>query len=271
MSENDMQWYLKRQLAGRVDGLLPRKGAPEALVSRPVARNLKLKLGSVLLSPDSNESYSPKHVKIVGIADTDRWLMLMDIDYQRRRHFPPVDLAMIFAKDSKQQEVLDRWAEKHLKGKRAQLWAYHQIEENSREMFATLYQILNVVIGALAVVITLMMGMLMNIYQSQRLVEFGLLQAIGYTKRQLLRRVLFESVLVVIVGWILGVVASYGLLVLAQRIMMEPKAFALNPVDPMAFAYTIPIPCAILAVAVATVVLRFRSFDPVGIVERRLV
>jgi ABC-type lipoprotein release transport system permease subunit len=271
MAQGDMEWYLRRQMSKGIQGRLPTPGAPEALITKPVAKNLKLRIGSSLLHPDTNESYSPKPVKVVGIADTDRWLMFTSIEYQRENHFPPIDLAMIFAKNVQQQEVLDHWAEDHFKGKRAQLWAFHQIEKNTREMFATLYQILNVVIGTLALVITIMMGMLMNIYQSQRLVEFGLLQAIGYTKKQLLRRVLIESVLVVIAGWVIGMVAGYGLLILAQRVMMEPKSFALNPLDPVAFAYSVPIPFAILLVAIATVVLRFRSFDPVGIVERRLV
>jgi len=138
-------------------------------------------------------------------------------------------------------------------------------------MFATLYQILNVVIGTLVLVITTMMGMLMNIYQSQRLVEFGLLQALGYTKKQLLSRVVIETVFVVVFGWLLGLVAAYGLLNVAKRTLMDPKAFALNVLDPVAYAYSIPLPIAILIVAIATVVLRFRKFDPIGVVERRIV
>src|SRR5688500_6619869 len=117
-------------------------------------------------------------------------------------------------------------------------------------MFGTLYKILNVVIGTLALVITFMMGLLMNIYQSQRLVEFGLLQAIGYTKRQLLRRVILEAVSVIVFGWILGLAAAYWLLRLVKHILMDPNAYALDPTDPGAYMYTIPIPVAILAVAV---------------------
>jgi ABC-type lipoprotein release transport system permease subunit len=271
MPVQDMNWYLARQHSKGINGRLPVAGAPEAVVSAPVARNLNLKLGSVLLNPNENESYSPKYVKVVGIANTDRWVMFTSVDYIREHHLPPVDLAMVFARNLEEQSKLDHWAEKHFKGRRAQMWAYHQIEKNTQEMFATLYQIINVIIGALALVITFMMGMLMNIYQSQRLVEFGLLQAIGYTRRQLLTRVMLESVLVVVLGWLLGMVGGYLLLLLAQKVMMEPKAYALDPKDPVAFLYTVPVPFAILIVAVSTVYLRFRSFDPVSVVERRLV
>jgi tellurite resistance protein TehA-like permease len=94
---------------------------------------------------------------------------------------------------------------------------------------------------------------------------------LGYTKGQLLARVMRETMSVVVVGWLLGVLAAYSLLLLTKRWLMDPKAFALDPLDPGAFLYTVPIPVAILLVATFTVVGRFRKFDPVSVVERRLV
>jgi ABC-type lipoprotein release transport system permease subunit len=271
LSQSDMRYYLEREGSRGVNGRLPRPNAPEVVVSRPVAMNLGLKIGSELLGPTKDESYSPKSVRVVGIANTDRWLMVTSIGYMRENHFPPIDLGMVFAKNIADQDRLGRWADDHFKGRRAGILAYFQIEKNTREMFGTLFQILNVVIATLVLVITFMMGMLINIYQSQRLVEFGLLQAIGYTKKQILKRVLMESVLVIVAGWLLGVAAAYGLLRVAKAVLMDPKAYALNVLDPMAYQYTIPLPLAILAVAATTVFLRFRRFDPVSVVERRLV
>lgn len=271
LEQPDIEYYLRRQGSKGIEGRLPRVGMAEAVISKPVAENLNLKIGSAVQGPEENESYSPKEVKVVGIADTDRWVMVNSIEYQRANHFPPIDLAMVFAKNLTDQNTLDHWADKRFKGERAQVWVYHQIEKNTQEMFATLYQVLNVVIGTLVLVITFMMGMLMNIYQSQRLVEFGLLQAIGYTKKQLLKRVISEAIAVVLIGWVLGVILAYGLLNVAKRVLMDPNAYAIDTQDVVAFSYTIPIPIAILVVAVATVVLRFRKFDPVGVVERRLV
>src|SRR5207249_3125015 len=103
-----------------------------------------------------NESYSPKHVKVVGIAQTKNWIMCVDIDYMRLHHFPPVDVALVFAKNLAQQDRLDRWAVKKFEGNRAQMFAYFQIEKQTQEMFATLYKILDVVIGTLTLVITVM-------------------------------------------------------------------------------------------------------------------
>jgi ABC-type lipoprotein release transport system permease subunit len=229
------------------------------------------KIGSTVQGPEMDESWSPYKVKVVGIASTDRWLIVNPIEYQRANHFPPIDLGMVFAYNLHDQNILDHWAEKHFKGKRAAVLAYFQIEKNTRDMFKTLFAILNVVIGTLVLVITFMMAMLMNIYQSQRLVEFGLLQAIGYTKKQLLTRVLKETASLIVLGWLCGVVLAFGMLNVVKAVLMTPKSYGLDTMDPTAFAYTAPLPVTILCVATLTVYLRFRRFDPVGIVERRLV
>lgn len=282
LEQKDFPYYLKRMDSKGVQGRLPTPGEPEVVVSRPVARNLNLRIydpngtkkereHGILQSPLKPEMWSPCYVKIVGILDTDRWVMLNTIEYQRANHFPPIDVGMVFARNYEEQSKLDHWAEKRFKSRRAQILAYHQLEKNTEAMFKTLYRILDVVIGILVLVITFMMGMLINIYQTQRLVEFGLLQAIGYTRNQLLRRVLFESLAVVTVGWVLGLFATYGLLNVAKVVLMDPKAFQLNTLDPIAYRYTVPLPFAILVVAAGTVMVRFRKFDPVAVVERRLV
>jgi len=271
MTQEDMRYYLRRMNAGAIEGRLPDPAMPEALISEPVAKNLKLRIGAVLLQPDVQERYSPFPVKVVGIAKTSDWLMLGDIDYQRLNHFPAVDNLLVFAADPRQQEDFDRWAVDRLKGERAHVFAYHKLEKETSEMFGILYKVLNVVIGTLVLVITIMMAMLMNIYQSQRLVEFGLLQAIGYTRRWLVGRVLRETTIVLLGGWVIGVFMAILLLWGVKATLMDPNAFALDPLDPVAYAYTIPVPIAVLLAATMTVFLRFKRFDPVAVVERRLV
>jgi ABC-type lipoprotein release transport system permease subunit len=271
LSRSDMEFYLRRQHSTGITGRLPEDGKPECVVSEPVARNLNLKIGSAVQGPDQDESWSPYNVRVVGIAHTDRWLILNPIEYQRQNHFSPIDLGMVFARNLHDQNILDHWADEHFKGKRAAVLAFFQIEKNTKEMFKTLFAILNVVIGTLVLVITFMMGMLMNIYQSQRLVEFGLLQAIGYTKKFLLLRVLKEAMAVITLGWFLGVLLAFAMLNVVRATLMAPKAFGLDTLDTLAFRYTLPLPLIILTVATLTVYMRFRKFDPVGVVERRLV
>lgn len=271
LSQDDMRYFLRREGVTTIDGRLPTAGQPEAVISQPVATNLHLKLGSVLQGPENSDSYSQRHVIVVGIARTDRWLMVNSIEYQREYHFPPIDFAMVFAHNRHDQIILDAWAEKRFKGERAQVFTYAKIDSDTNKMFETLFAIIDVVIGMLVLMISMMMAMLVNIYQAQRMVEFGLLQAIGYTRKQLVIRSIVENVVIVVIGWVIGVIAALGLLVTLRTTLMEPRAYVLNVLDPVPFRYTIPIPITILFVACLTVVVRFRRFDPVAVVERRLV
>lgn len=271
MNDDDLKYYLRKLRVASIEGRLPRGKEPEALISEPVARNLNLKLGDTLIGKEDSDNFSPMNVKVVGIARSDEWIMAAPIEYLRENHFPPIDALMVLARNLDDQAALDRWATKRFKGERAQIFAYFELEKDTDEMFQTLYKVLNVVIGTLVFVITLVVGLLINIYQLQRTQEYGLLQALGFTKKQLVLRALFESTAVVIVGWILGVLLSVGLLTVVKAQLMDPNAYALNPLDVDAVLHTLPVPIAIFVAAVITIGLKFRKFDPVGVVERRIV
>lgn len=267
----DTAFYIHRMGGTLTTGRLPLAAQPEIVVSRRLATNLGLKLGSTVLGPELRDAYSPTEVKVCGIVESDEWFALMPYDYHVLNHFPPIDSLLVFSKDPASQRELDAWATKALAGKRTELYTYDLLEKQADTMFNILYQILNVVIGTLVVVITVMMAMLINIYLGQRVQEFGLLQALGYPRRKILSRVMTEVGIVVLGGWIVGVFAAYGLLNIVKAVMMEPRAFALDTLDQSAYLYTVPVPVAISLVAFATVIGRFKKFDPVGIVERRLV
>src|SRR6185369_4037560 len=93
----DLDFWMHRLGVTAIEGRYPKKGKPEVIVSEPVARNLHLHLGSTVLKPDSQDSYSPYPVKVVGIAATDKWTMVGDYDYFAANHFPPIDDLLFFA------------------------------------------------------------------------------------------------------------------------------------------------------------------------------
>ncbi len=271
LTQDDMRYYVERMGGGEVDGRYPTEGEPGALISSPVARNLNLGIGDELLGPTNDEGYSAQSVKVTGILRSEEWVILCPIEYHTEHHFPPIDVLLVFAKNQADQAKLDRWAYEAFKGTRSRIFAYHLLEEDTAKMFSILYKILNIVIGTLVVVITIMMGMLMSIFQAQRMQEFGLLQALGWSRKILLRRSLMETALTVLIGWILGGVIAYAMLTLVKVQLMDPKAFAIDPLDKGAYLYTIPVPVAILVIGALTLVLRLKRSDPVSIVERRLV
>lgn len=271
LEQPDIDYYLERMHVTRIEGRKPAVGKPEVIISQQLARNLNFKLGSIIQRPDDTNNFSPQEVKIVGIAESDHWFAVGSIEYQRENHFPPIDALIVFAKEPASQKKLDDWTTETFKGENSRVFTYQELENQADTMFSILYQILNVVIGTLVIVITLMMGMLMNIFLSQRVQEFGLLQALGYTKRSLIMRVFWETTVFVVGGWILGVGVAWALLNVVKVVLMDPRSFALNTFDQGAYLYSVPVPVAIFAVSILTVLEKFKRFDPVGVVERRLV
>jgi len=270
MSRDDMRYYLRRLGAMSWDGRLPEAGKPEALVSEPVARNLGLTIGSELIGPTIEGSFSPMPVRVVGIARTPQWIMLTSIEYHRLHHLPPVDNLLAMAPDLEQQSRLDRWALERFHGERVQVFAFDDLRARTDESFEILYWILDAVILALAALITLIMAMLIKIHLTQRMPEFGLLEALGYSRGALLRRLLSEHLAVILFGWLAGIACGFGLLKLVHQLVMYPRAFSIDPFDWEALVATVPIPTAVLTAAVLTVWLRLRKLDAIAIIERRL-
>ncbi|MDW8107977.1 MAG: hypothetical protein RMK45_10940, partial [Armatimonadota bacterium] len=80
-----------------------------------------------------------------------------------------------------------------------------------------------------------------------------------------------ETIAVVVLGWVLGVLSALGVLTWAKVSIMEPRGLYLEPLDPIAYQYTLPVPIMVLLFALLTIGWRLRTFDPVAIVERRIV
>ncbi|MCE9560032.1 MAG: hypothetical protein K8R88_13925, partial [Armatimonadetes bacterium] len=175
LNPEDTTYYLERMEMTSLTGRLPEGDKAEAIISEPVARSLEKGIGDSLLSPSSDDMYSANEVKIVGIAKTSNYVMLIPLAYHQKWHFPPIDVYLAFAKTPADQETLDKWALKKFTKQGGRVFSYADVSSDSEEMFKILYKVLNIVIGVLVVVITIMMAMLMNIYQSQRVQEFGLL------------------------------------------------------------------------------------------------
>lgn len=270
-SQNDFEYVARKLNLGVLDGRLPIPGEGESVITRPVANNLRLRIGSVLLDPKDDKNYSQTTVKIVGIYESDEWFSFTSYEYVALNHFPPVDVVIYFTKDLATQRQLDDWAEKTLKGSKANVYTYAQVEKESDASLRVLFRILNLVIGLLVIVVTLMMCMMVSIHLSQRIVEFGLLQALGFSRKTIATRSLREALWVIGIGWVSGVLVTFLLLSIVKKMLMEPKGFFLDPLDIVAYAYTLPIPIVVTVASSLTVYIRFRNFDPIAVIERRIV
>ncbi|NUL81651.1 MAG: ABC transporter permease [Armatimonadetes bacterium] len=263
-----MAAYCKTNLA---EGRFPGPGEAAVALSDPVMRNKGLKLGDTVLSPLTPDQFAPTPVRLVGRLSGDVWLGLASYEFVDQNFYPALNNLLLFAESPRDQKRMDRWLEEQFKGKRARVWTYGLIVEETHRSFRNLYFIINIVVVVIALMLSVMMGMLANIYFQQRIVEFGLLQAIGFTRAALLRRVVGETLVVVTLGWATGAITAYAVMTAVREWAMEPRGLVLKPDEWMPYLYTLPVPVFVLAFAAGTIAWRLRRFDPVAIVERKIV
>lgn len=259
---------------------MPAEGMPEAVLSEPLAQNKKVRVGDVIAGPtdEGGISGSPVPVRLVGILRGPTWIAFTSksfcdatfITTPRTTVFTtrePGEKAL-FALNQDLMPSHDKAAGK-LAPSKVQLLSFQNLVKELRDSLSSMYLIMAVVNGTVIFVISLMSGMLSNIYFTQRIAEFGVLSAIGYQRRQLIGRIVAETVLLTIIGWVIGAIVTFVSLSYLKTGVFEPRGLIIDPRDLFAYKYTIPIPICITVFAVTTIALRLARLDPVTIIERR--
>ena len=260
---------LKRCGLRVVAGRLPAEGAPEVALSVDIVRNRKLHLGSVVLSPQSEGSYSIVPARLVGILDGPVWFALTSQRFVRA-HFPLApEGILVLAHTERDQRRLDAVLGRVLDKSRCRLWTYAGLVRDTRDALASLYLIMGVVIGIIVFAIAFLTAMLTSIYFTQRLPEFATLSAIGYARGVLMLRVAAEVALLCVLGWGFGALLTVAGLAAIKHFLMMPRGLLLDIWDVHAYRFTVPMPVAIMTFALAGIWQRMRTLDPVAIIERR--
>jgi len=108
-----------------------------------------------------------------------------------------------------------------------------------------------------------------HIFFTQRKEEFGILNAIGRSRRWLVLRTMKETGSVVGVAWAIGaVLCGIGLLGM-QSLVYASRGLTLGFFKPAPWLLTIPVPLAVALASVGTIGWMLSRLDPVAVIERR--
>lgn len=251
-------------------GRMPRENEPEAVLSEEVARNLGLRLGDVVLEPQSEDSYAPVPIRLVGLLRGEVWLGLTSKALVDRLSPFTWQGYLAFARTPAEQRRLDAAMERVVDKSKARVWQFSYLVRETQQSLANLYLILRLIIGIIVFVISFVCGLIANIYFMQRLPEIATLAAIGYQRRFLLWRAVKETGLYCGLGWIFGCLLTILLLHVVRTTMLTPRGLLLDALDFSAYLLTLPLPLTITLFAVTTIWMRLARLDPVSIIERRM-
>ena len=266
-----MPWFLRQIGEHVVAGHLPAAGKNEVALPVQVMRNRHLRLGDWIGQDVDPSGWLPGEFRIVGTLDGYLQAGVVPYDamvaFTALRDVPGVGAYAVFARPGTLPALNAQLDALPL----SQVRVYTAAAESAvlkgevRLLNWLIWTIDLVTVGVLA----LATGLLNNVYYAQRMEEYGILAAIGYSHGLLARRALLEVAVLTAMSWTAGLGLTRFLAWALERWVFGPQGVALPPLAVRDVLFTVPVPLLIGAFTLATVLGRLRRLDPVAIVERR--
>ncbi len=277
VSEADMPFLLTLFGLHVEEGRLPEPRSNEIVVSSGIAVNRGLHVGDKVGKPVYEFDHDmPTEMVVVGIleglapAAQDLWLGLAPHEYVSSHELyatRPVDLLLV--PQGGHRAELDAWLEEAVASEQVAVRTYEKLLLMHQHDVRMLFLLVAIVEGIIAVVAAIALAILSYIFFAQRREEFGILSALGHSRRWLVWRTVGETVAVVVVAWLLGAVICLAGLVAMQIGLFAPKGMALDLASPAPWVSTVPLPLVIIGVSAGLLVWMLSRLDPVTIIERR--
>ena len=271
VSEDDLPYLLDLCQVQLKEGRLLRPRTNEIIVSEAVAQNRGLRLGSTVGRPVNDRDRFATEMVVVGIlSPSDEWLGFASYEYQQSNALFGTltdDLLVIPAEGRKAE--LDGWLEKNLVTARTEVLTFGSAFRQEQQDYRKLLLFFAAFEGAVALVAAIAMVVLNTIFFSQRQDEFGILHAVGRSRRWLVLRVVRETASVAAVAWLIGAAVCLALMLGVQAQVYAPIGVRVDWFNPGPWLFTLPIPLAVIAASAGTIARMLSKLDPVSIIERR--
>ena len=277
VTAEDMAYLVELYQLKLAVGHLPRPNTNDVVIPWTVAKNRNIKVGDVIGDP-AHPIYPgapslPVEVVVSGIlapaktlAD-ETWLSFMSLEYVDQ--YRESDLSLIVVPRAEQKAALDAWLKSSIAGESRIVYTYgNQQVAFQKEMGTMLFTFLLMEI-VIALVAALAIAGLNYVFVTQRQVEFGVLNALGFARPQLVGRVMRETLFTTGAAWLVGMLGCILILLCLQYGVYTSAGLRLNFFNPTPWLFTLPIPVAVLAVTSGTISWMLSRLDPVSIVERR--
>jgi ABC-type lipoprotein release transport system permease subunit len=258
------------------EGHLPRPNTNDIVIPWTVAQNRDIKVGDVIgdrvhpIYPDAPTLPSELAVSGIFAPAEDSWLSFSSLEFVNAyRDYWRSNLSLIVVPKAGQRATLDSWLESELAGARRIVLTYSSQQAWWQEAANTLLFTMSLMESIIALVAALALAGLNYLFVTQRQAEFGVLNALGFSRLQLVWRIVRESLFTTGAAWLAGLLGCAVILLYLQYGLYAPIGLRLDFFNPIPWLYTLPVPVAVLAVSAVTIGRMLSRLDPVAIIERR--
>ncbi|TMD41474.1 MAG: ABC transporter permease [Chloroflexi bacterium] len=259
--------YGDRVAAGR----LPRPNANEIAVSEEIARSRHVWIGGQLGNNLDELDRLPDAFSVVGIIRGPTRIGVIPLDYMTQHYlFERRYQGLVVVPQSGHEQVVHDQLQKMIGSTAFRLFDWPYIKAKIDSLIQNLDAINRFLVILVTIVLSLVVGLLNNLFFRQRMNEFGLLAAVGYGRWALIRRVAWESLGVTVAAWGVGIGAAIAVLSWFNTSFMVPHGLVMNVFDwNVLLLHTLPIPLMVFLFGMSTVGWQLLRLDPISIIERR--
>ena len=259
--------YDDRIVAGR----LPAANANEIAISEEIARSRHVWVGGKVGNALDELDRLPDTFTVVGIIQGPTRLGVIPLDYMTEHYlFERRYQGLVVVPQPGHEQAVHDQLQKLVAGSAFRLFDWAYIKSKIDSLIANLDAINTFLILLVTIVLSLVVGLLNNLFFRQRMNEFGLLAAVGYSRWGLIMRVAWESLGVTLAAWLIGVGLGVAVLSWFNLTFIVPHGLLMNIFDWNVLAlHTLPIPLMVFAFGMGTVAWQLLRLDPISIIERR--
>ncbi len=280
VAAQDMAYLVELYGLELAQGHLPRPNTNEIVIPWTVAQNRDIQVGGVIgdrahpVHPDAPTL--PSELVVSGIfaptetfAD-DVWLSFTSLEFaQNDSNLWRVDPSLVVVPKAGQKATLDAWLESQIAGEGRLVFTYGNQKALFRKQADMILFSLSLVEGIIALVAALALAGLNYVFVTQRQSEFGVLNALGLSRLQLVKRIVRETLFTTGAAWGVAALGCAVVLLGLQHALYVPLGLELDLLNLTPWFYTLPVPVAVLAVTSGTIAWTLSKLDPVGTIERR--
>jgi ABC-type antimicrobial peptide transport system permease subunit len=213
----------------------------------------------------------PTEMVVVGILSPDRpWIGVASYEYLHSHELTSSrNPRLLVIPRQGQKQSLDSWLEGNMASTQAQVITYAMREREYREMMTATVLTFAALEYMVAAVAAIALATLNHIFFTQRREEFGILNALGRSRRWLVLRTMKETGSVAGIAWIVGaVLCGIGLLGV-QSLVYGPRGLTVDFFSLSPWLLTLPLPLTVVAASAGVVAWMLHRLDPVSVIERR--
>lgn len=254
-----------------VQGRLPKPDANEIALSEEIARSRHVGLGGKVGNSLDELDRLPDTFTVVGIIHGPARLGVIPLAYMTEHYlFERRYQGLIVVPQAGHEQAVHVQLQRLIGNTAFRLFDWPYIKAKIDSLIANLDTINRFLILLVTIVLSLVVGLLNNLFFRQRMNEFGLLAAVGYSRWGLILRVARESLGVTLASWVVGVGLGVAVLSWFNSTFIVPHGLLMNVFDWNVLAlHTLPIPLMVFLFGMSTVGWQLLRLDPISIIERR--